>query len=129
RNSSPAPEGLTLIVPPRTSGSRYGGFCCRTPVEGVEGGKAEGEELRERVEKERDREEDAALDPRLELQGDDPGPQELNPEGPFSGLSPELEPDLLRGWIDKLRILRGIRFHRRLEDGVPRMTLRIRVER
>lgn len=94
-----------------------------------EGGKAEGEELRERVEKERDREEDAELDPRLELQGDDPGPQELNPEGPFSGLSPELEPDLLRGWIDKLRILRGIRFHRRLEDGVPRMTLRIRVER
>ena len=95
----------------------------------VEGGKAEGEELRERVEKERDREEDAELDPRLELQGDDPGPQELNPEGPFSGLSPKLEPDLLRGWIDKLRILRGIRFHRRLEDGVPRMTLRIRVER
>ena len=92
-------------------------------------GKAAGEELRERVEKERDREEDATLDPLLELQGDDPGPQGWNPEDPFSGLSPELEPDLLRGWIDKLRILRGIRFHRRLEDGVPRMTLRIQAER
>ena len=94
-----------------------------------EEGKAEEEELLERVEKERDREEDASLDPRLGLEGGDPGPQELNLEDPFSGLSPEFEPDLLRGWIDKLRILRGIRVHRRLEDGVPRMTLRIRVER
>ena len=59
----------------------------------------------------------------------DPDDLGLQEAVPFGGLFAAPDPELLRGWLDRLRILRGIRFHRRLEEGVPRATLRIRIER
>ncbi|MFP6881261.1 MAG: hypothetical protein VCA34_09935, partial [Roseibacillus sp.] len=54
-------------------------------------------------------------------------PQHLaGPVGPF-GLPFEggPEPDTLRAILDKLRWFRGLRYHRRMENGVPHSTLRI----
>lgn len=54
-------------------------------------------------------------------------PQHLaGPVGPF-GLLFEggPEPDTLRAILDKLRWFRGLRYHRRMENGVPHSTLRI----
>lgn len=61
-------------------------------------------------------------DPGLEI-------EELGFSGPFGGLFDAPEPDLLRGWLDKLRVFRGIRYHRWLEDGVPRSTVRVKLGR
>ena len=50
--------------------------------------------------------------------------------GPFAGLLSLPEAEVMRSWLDKLRMLRGIRYHRWLEeDGVPRSSTRIRLAR
>ena len=58
-----------------------------------------------------------------------PVPDKMMVEDPFGALFSFAEPELLRGWLDKVRILRGIRVHRRMEEEMPRTTVRIRVER
>ncbi len=48
---------------------------------------------------------------------------------PFGDLFSDVEPELLRGWLDKLRVLRGARFHRSMEEGIPRTSVRVTVKR
>ena len=49
----------------------------------------------------------------------------LSPFGVF--LYPGPNPESLRSFLDKLRVFRGFRYHRRMEDGVPRATLRVKL--
>lgn len=57
--------------------------------------------------------------------------EEMLREGPFGPLGFLLqggpEVDAVRGILDKLRVFRGVRYHRRLEEGVPHSTFRVRL--
>ncbi len=72
-----------------------------------------------------------------EEEGADEGPEELLIEeelqfgGPFSPFGVFLDggpnPEFLRSFLNKLRVFRGFRYHRRMEDGVPRAILRVKL--
>lgn len=62
-------------------------------------------------------------------------PEELLIEEEFGGprspfgvfLDGGPNPESLRSFLDKLRVFRGFRYHRRMEDGVPRATVRVKL--
>ena len=72
-----------------------------------------------------------------EEEGADEGPEELLIEeelqfgGPLSPFGVFLDggpnPEFLRSFLNKLRVFRGFRYHRRMEDGVPRAILRVKL--